>query len=609
MNFRLRRTHQTMKSLRPFYIPAAILILGLALRIAFYKQFMATPFYGHPLLDARYYDDMGRAVASGKIIQDMAFFMGPLYPYLLGILYALFGHSADIYRIVQMGMGLGSCALIYLIGRRAFSPKAGLLAALIYAAYKPVLFHEQTLLMETSLGFFFLGFWWLLLEKRKGKPAWWLAIGAALGAAALFRGNVLLFFPFLAGWTMWTGWTKKREAVLKIALLTAGTLLGILPASIHNFLAERDFVLITSNDGINLYIGNNENASGFFEPLPLSMVNMVVDPRGSKFAEEMLGRAPLKSSEMARFWRGRALDWMKKFPLDYLKLLGRKIYFLWGGAELDQIYSTKGMATLMPVMRLPLFNFFILGPFALVGLFMAARKPDEDKTLLALGVASYLISLVPFFITDRYRIPAIPLMCLFGAHAAFGIWDAAKGRRWRECALMAAAVAALFFLLNNKRLLGRRQEGEAFHNSLGLIYQAEGRQDDAIREFKTALSISEVPQLFSNLGNSYFMKKDFAAALEYYKKAAALDPKNALHQYRLGKSYHNLRRHEEALPFYETFLKMEPRQIPEAWMEIAWLYNHEGRQEKAREAMKNYLALRPDDANAREILKTQLGGE
>ncbi|HOE62555.1 MAG TPA: tetratricopeptide repeat protein [Candidatus Sumerlaeota bacterium] len=598
-----------MKNLRPFYIPAAIFILGLGLRIAFYRQFAATPFYGHPLLDELYYDKMGRAVASGTIIQDMAFFMGPLYPYLLGVLYALFGHSADIFRIVQMGMGLGSCGLIYIIGRRAFLPKTGLLAAFIYAAYKPVLFHEQTLLMETSFSFFFLLFWWLLLEKRKSGGAYWIAIGAALGTAALFRGNVLFFFPFLAAQIAWTGWAKKRESFQKIALLAAGSLLGIMPATIHNFLAERDFVPITSNDGLNFYIGNNEKASGFFEPPPYAMVNMGVDPRGARFAEEMLGRAPLKSSEISRFWRRRALEWMKRYPFDFLKLLGRKIYFLWGGAELDQIYSTKGMATLMPAMRLPLFNFFILGPFALLGLFLAARNPDEEKILLALGAISYMLSLVPFFITDRYRIPVIPLMCLFGAYAALHLWDAAKGRRWRECALLAAAMAALFFLLNNRRLLERRQEQEVFHNSLGLIYQEEGRQDDAIKEFKTALSFSPMPQIFSNLGNSYFMKQDFTTALDYYKKAAAMDPQNPTHQYRIGKSCYLLNRWDEALPHFEDFLKREPRQIPEAWKEIAWLYNQAGRRDKAREAMKIYLTLRPNDADAREVLKTHLGGE
>ena len=593
----------------------AIIVLGLAMRLIFYSQFAATPFYRHPMLDAKYYDDMAQKIASGHPIQDMAFFMGPLYPYALGLSYAITGHSPDVYRLVQMALGLGVCVLLFVTGRRLFSPAVGLLAALFYALYKPVLFHEQTLLMETPLGFVYLFF--LLLVVEKGEEAsigWTLLMGVALGVAALFRGNVLLFLPILTVWILYVNRSRagrffSKEGLLKALFLIVGALIAVVPATLHNYLAERDFVLITSNDGINLYIGNNERATGCFEPLPLSEVNMVLDPRGSKFVEEELGRSPLKSSEICHFWRSRAADFISRYPLTFLKLLALKLYFFWGRRELDQIYTMKGMATLMPVLRLPLVTFFLIGPLSLLGLFFTFKNPERKKILIALSSIAYCLSLIPFFITDRYRIPIIPQLCLFASFALVRLFEGAKSRRWREFLPAVALLIFLFILLDNRNYPKQRQEDEAFHNSLGMIYQAEGRYDDAIREYRLGLSFGKVTNLYSNLGNTYYLKNEYYKAIENYKQAIELDPSNAWNYLRLGQCYIDVKQWEEARINFERALSIDPRLSPVPYYKLAFLYLLRGEKEKANQFMKIYLEMQPKDKQAWQTFLREGGGK
>jgi 4-amino-4-deoxy-L-arabinose transferase-like glycosyltransferase len=178
-----------------------ILFAGLLLRILFCIQFQATPFYDHPALDAKYYDLLGKKVAHGQIIQEHAFFMGPLYPYSLGFLYFLFGDNGLVPRIAQMILALGCVILIYTTGRRIFSPGVALTAAALYALYKPALFYEQTLLSETPMALSCLFFLYMvIMAEEKKKASLWFGAGISLAVAALFRGNVLLFAPVLILW-------------------------------------------------------------------------------------------------------------------------------------------------------------------------------------------------------------------------------------------------------------------------------------------------------------------------------------------------------------------------------------------------------------------------
>lgn len=586
---------------RDVRILVAILLAGCILRIIFFIQFRNTPFYDHPTLDARYYDQLGQSVASGKLIQDRAFFMGPLYPYTLGFQYALFGHSKVIPRMMQMLYGLGCCLFLYLIGRRLFSRSVGLFAAFLYALYKPSLFYEQTLLSETPMALVCLILVFLMTGKQR-KPLYWLGVGGALGIAALFRGNVLLFAPVLAVWLAFcsfrdTGKIFDKAGVLREVMLVLGVLIGIAPATVHNYLAERDFVLITSNAGFNFFIGNQAKASGRFVMPP--RVDMDQDPSGRRIAEQDLGRSPLKSSEVSKYWSSRARRFIHENRGGFIKLLGLKFRYFWGRTEIAQIYSMKMIRSLMPVLKWPLNGFFLVGPLAVVGMILCLIRRERNRILLVLFVLVYAFSLLPFFMTARYRIPIIPILCLFAGHTVIFLVSEIKKRCWKPHGIRVAGcligAVILFFLMSTAHFIPEGAEASQFHNALGLIYQKDGNTEQAIESYHKAILARPSSYAFANLGTLYYEKREYKEALGFYRKALEMEPDNARMHFNLGQALLSTRDLEGAREAFEKAVSLDRRVHPLAHYNLAVLYARKGEREKALGSLENYLSMHPGD--------------
>ena len=70
--------------------------------------------------------------------------------------------------------------------------------------------------------------------------------------------NILLFLPFVLGWLLWRDANLPwKQRLLRTFPLLLGALLVIAPVSLRNYLVGNDWVLISSNAGINFFIGNN----------------------------------------------------------------------------------------------------------------------------------------------------------------------------------------------------------------------------------------------------------------------------------------------------------------------------------------------------------------
>jgi 4-amino-4-deoxy-L-arabinose transferase-like glycosyltransferase len=121
----------------------------------------------------------------------------------MGLLYFIFGRHYIIPRLVQMLLGLSCCLFVYRLGRALFSSAVGIVAAGIYAVYKPALFYEQTLLSETPMALTCVILLYVIsAQGQKSRLLSWFLIGALLGINVLLRGNVLLFIPVLVLWIL-----------------------------------------------------------------------------------------------------------------------------------------------------------------------------------------------------------------------------------------------------------------------------------------------------------------------------------------------------------------------------------------------------------------------
>ncbi len=136
------------------------------------------------------------------------------------------------------------------------------------------------------------------------------------------------------------------------------------------------------------------------------------------------------------------------------------------------------------------------------------------------------------------------------------------------------------------------------HNNLGLVYYLQGRVEEAIAEYMTALRLTNgFPKAHNNLGAAYFKQGRMDEAIQEYMTALKLKPDDADPHNNLGNTYATQGRLEEAIKEYTAALKLKP-DFPEVHHNLGIVYATQGRLD---EAIKEYMAalkLKPDYAEA-----------
>src|SRR5688500_5952191 len=194
---------------------AAILIFAVALtaRLVHVWQIRQAPFFTTLMGDARGYDAWATRLGNGDWFGGEVFYQAPLYPYFLGLIYALAGRDLLVVRVVQAIVGAASCALLGVGTARLFSPGVGLVAGLALALYAPAIFFDG-LMQKSVLDVFFVCLaLWLIARiagadpdppaKAGGYKRLWVALGGTMGALALTRENALIFIAVIVVWAWW----------------------------------------------------------------------------------------------------------------------------------------------------------------------------------------------------------------------------------------------------------------------------------------------------------------------------------------------------------------------------------------------------------------------
>jgi predicted membrane-bound mannosyltransferase len=126
---------------------------ALVLRLVYLFELGGTPLASVLIGDGQQYDAWAQRIAAGDWLGSGVFYQAPLYPYLLGVVFAVAGHSLLAVRLVQAVLGAVSCALLGVAGRRFVGARAGLVAGAMLALYPPAIFFDG-LIQKSSLDLF-----------------------------------------------------------------------------------------------------------------------------------------------------------------------------------------------------------------------------------------------------------------------------------------------------------------------------------------------------------------------------------------------------------------------------------------------------------------------
>jgi len=201
-----------------------ILLGGAILRLAYTVAEASTdPWFGHPVLDGRYYVDWAIALASGKPGPAGAFYLAPLYPYALAGLMRVAGPGFWAIYLVQQGLSVSTAALVALGGRRPLGDAQALSAAALLLLYQPILFFAARPLGET-LAIALLAV--SLVAAWRATPRAGFVAGFASGLASLARPNLLLV-PLV-----WSAWDVRQARLRRVAALLLGVGIAVLPITL-----------------------------------------------------------------------------------------------------------------------------------------------------------------------------------------------------------------------------------------------------------------------------------------------------------------------------------------------------------------------------------------
>lgn len=465
------------------------------------------PFFRQPSVDPLFFHNWASTIATGDWLGEGVFLQGPLYPYLLSLLYTLTGPNLFASRFVNCVIGSLVCVLVWHIARETFGRRTALVACAISALYSMFIFYEGSLLIANlllPLSLLVVGS--AVRAMQAPSNSRWLVLGVLIGLAALARPNMLLYAPLallmLFG-LLRNGFPPSRKSVLA-GFLIAGVALTVAPATLRNYVVTGDPVLITASAGMNFYNGNNPDANGTHNVPRIFDRSMADHPLEQNaiykaYAEQQLNKS-LDASEVSNFWMGRGIDYVREYPGDWLRLIGLKFLYFINAHEIWNNRSYEVTKQFSWVLRLPLFGFAVVGPLAMLGFVLTARHWRRLAPFYAL-MAVYLATGLIFFVLSRYRVPAVPVLIVFAAAACIWLYDTVRARR-REFGFALAALL-LFAGISNVELRGD-DLSVAYYN-LGNKYRFTSQHEEAIAQYRKSLEIN---------GGYISARNNFAISLE-----------------------------------------------------------------------------------------------
>jgi Flp pilus assembly protein TadD len=657
-------------------ISLLIFFCALAVRFLFLVEISSSPFFEYHGLDSHEYHEMAVGLIAGRWPGPVPFARPPLYPVFLALLHAIVGSGLFVTRSIHAALGAANCVLVFRIARRVFRGRFVPVAAAAICCLHGTLIYLDAQLLPTALDtlFLLLAVLALLRAGEHRRPAWWLAPGFCIGLGTVNRGVILLLLPVAVVWMIGTlrrAWPVGLSAsrvtegappafvarclaalVLPIALLVA-------PVSIHNArydvpprapesargmestasrLLHGRFVALAANGGLNFYLGNHWDLREINDPNhPLHFTTY-----DSVQYAPLRERRIFSTAESDRFLIRRTLRGIRATPVDYVRLLGRKIVRLVNGTEIarnSNLYAYRRDSILLRVLLWKAWIAFpdgLLLPLAFVGIALDRRSWRPHLPLLGALVAPS-IAMIVFFVTARYRAPMLPVLAIFAAYALQAL--AARWRERRGAAVRAplGGLLAAAVVCNLPGIAVHAEHGVYERVNLGLMLAADGRLPEAVAQLEAAARIEPTsPEAYDALALARKGQGRFDEALRLYGEALRRYPNEPNTLNDLALTLLQMGRPEEAEPYLWSALRQRPEnaeiranlgallvklgrfddgvgELREAlgydsrctlaYSNLGAAYEKAGRFDQAIAVYEAWLRAAPDDADARTRLQ------
>jgi len=544
-----KKNRDSIIEIKQYQILLSLFFLALTLRLIYFSQSVNNPLLYMPVLDEKYYINMGKLLASGDWLGgNKAFFMDPLYGYLLGAVFYVFGDNLTIVRLLQIFLDSLNVVMIYMIGRKVWDKRAACISAIFYALYTvafsyTLLILKTTMALSMTLLFVILLFW--VIKSNRCLP--WYLLGLISALLIYLRANLILIvflvllFHYMYGNSGWRRFSKN--SILLFAGLVTLLSLGLL----RNYLVCDEFILLNTQGGRLFYSSNNpENLTGKYNVPSFSRPN----PEDSEYdfhkeAERRIG-STLGPDEVSNYWLRETLRFLINNPRAVFKLLFNKLKGTFGNCEIPNNHSYYVSSSFSTLSRLPFPNFAFAIAIGIPGLIIGFIK-KRDVIWLFIPILTVLITTVVFYTASRFRMPMVPFL-LLGA----GIWfcqmaDWAKEKKFKK---MIIFLAISIFLWTSSLLVPcpRKFGTEEFYLAKAYWTQKDLKKARVITH--KGMELFPFQSRFKILmGMISLSENKIGEAIKYNLDAIKIDPNNSDAYNNMALIYLTLEKPEEALTY------------------------------------------------------------
>jgi tetratricopeptide (TPR) repeat protein len=584
------------------WIALGIFFLALCVRYFYLYESSANPTFEAPISDPMTYHRLAQQLAEGKDMTGEFFWQPLFYPLFLAVVYYFSDLSIVCAKSVQVILGGFTCILTYFLAKRIFGRRAGILAAVIVSLYGPLIFFETELLAAGWASFWSLVLILLFLKARDTKGLLACFLLGVCGAMSIITRPT--FLPFFTAGCLWLVFTLYRASmskqffVLRPAAIVVGFALIAVPVAYQCYHLTGHFGILPSSGGLNLYIGNNPDAA------ETTIIRPGADWEELTNLPVLYGMGEDRWVRQ-RFFHQKVREYILSRPVDFAKGLVRKTLQFFSPREIPRnvdIYLFRRWSGLLTFLMWKIgrfgFPFGLLLPLTIVGLFFRWRQIPVPVILF---IFFYTASIVLVFISARYRIPMVPVMCCL---AAGGIAAISKMIRLHQSKRLAVTTGCVFGIALLSSFAGPFPEEKVnyvaeLHYGLGYHALQSGKFDQAVGHCETAIRLNpDFAEAYNNLGLALVELGESEEAISCFEKTLQLKPKYIKAYSNMARAFMKQGNPSAAIERLEEALTLAPMSV-KLLNNLGAALAELGNLDEAIEQYSKVLRIKPDDTEAR----------
>jgi len=394
-------------------------LLGILLTAVLVRIIWALAVPVAPISDSVAYDTLAQNLASGfgygwQPGEPTAYWpVGTSFIY--SIFYRLLGHTYLPIIIFNTFLAIVTILATMYLANKWFDHRTAILAGLFLAVWPGQVQFTTVLASElifTALVLVTLAVWW---TEAIALPIRTLFVGCLLAGTCYVKPLALVIPIFL-----WLFQYRQERNLTKslVSLVVMLSLMAVLiaPWSYRNYQAFGQFALISTNGGVNFWMGNNPASTGGYTPLPQGIEQRMNEAVADDYLKDL------------------AIQHIREKPLLFVQRSIQRIFQTYSTETIGIAWNEKGLtsrfgqAVLLPLKLLSQLYWMLMLGLALLGAGLLFQRLTLwewlfHPTILLWGY--YIAAHAIIVSQDRYHYPSVPFIAIlagFSSQRAIARW-------------------------------------------------------------------------------------------------------------------------------------------------------------------------------------------